>query len=196
MVKQSISKTWAKAKSTGERARSSSGARGGGSSGGYSSAASRVLQKEGGRMDDEEILIGSGGSTRPPLSNAGSGSGKSDQPPGEQQQQTRRGGIEGKQQARNGAADRLKNRSPSPIRHYLGRLSITKPSTDNRPQPQTQNCQQQQHLFFSQHLIKGKVSGDDAIYLLTLTISFIQNKISYDSIDENIENYIGLLDIQ
>ncbi len=156
MVKQSISKTWAKAKSTGERARSSSGARGGGSSGGYSSAASRVLQKEGGRMDDEEILIGSGGSTRPPLSNAGSGSGKSDQPPGEQQQQTRRGGIEGKQQARNGAADRLKNRSPSPIRHYLGRLSITKPSTDNRPQPQTQNCQQQQQSHRGKQLQQQK----------------------------------------
>ena len=150
MVKQSISRTWAKAKSTGERARSSSGSRGGGN-GGYSSAASRVLQKECGGMDGEEILISCGGggsnsSARPPLSNAGSGSGKSDQPPGEQQQQTRRGGTAG----------RLKNRSPSPIRHYLGRLSRTKPSTDDRPQPQTQHRQQQQQTHLGKQLQQQK----------------------------------------
>jgi tetratricopeptide (TPR) repeat protein len=159
MVKQSISKSWAKAKSTGERARSSSGTRGGGGVGrsGYSSAVSRVLQEDGGGGGggDDEILTGvAGGSSRPPLSNAGSGSGKSDQPRGEPQPQR-------PQQARNGSVGRLKNRSPSPIRHYLGRLSITKSSTtDDRRLSMSQPTSQQQQQSRAQQQQKPPLSPE------------------------------------
>jgi tetratricopeptide (TPR) repeat protein len=145
---------WAKAKTTGEHARSSSGTRGGSSGAGYSSAVSRVLQEVGGGGDDDILIDGGGGgggggssSSRPPLSNAGSGKSDREQQQQQQQmQQPRRGEIEAKQPPRIGSVGRLKNRSPSPIRHYLGRLSITKSSTDDRPQSQPPPPQQQYTL--------------------------------------------------